>query len=117
MSTGVLTIHTRYYTLDDVHDGDVTPTDENEQEHRDLTPAEAAELLVTTGLCGQYALSVHPVQLDQLTGHEWFCLPDGSVIADTWDAHYTGLLMERTGHLSGWSVQDFRSIVFAALTA
>lgn len=105
-----LTIHTRYFTEDDVYEGDINqPYEAPEVLNCDSTE-DAVEQLTERGLCGRYALSSHPTP-DVLSGHEWLSLPDGSELADTWDANYTGLRMERSAHLSGWTHEDFTTII------
>lgn len=113
---GTVTIHKRYFTLDDVSDGDINTEYEAPEIIECEDTDDAIGALTERGLCGEYAFSVHPVRLDSLGGHEWFSLPDGSVTADEYDANYTGRRMEMSGHLHDWSDDDFRAIV-AAVTS
>lgn len=110
---GSITIHKRYFTMDDVQDGDIRTSYEEPEEIECEDTDDAIRELEERGLCGPYALSVHPVELDQLGGHEWLSLPDGSVTADEYDANYTGRRMEMSGHLNGWTDDEFRTIITA----
>jgi hypothetical protein len=107
---GTVTIHKRYFTDDDICDGDIVTEFEEPEVISCETTGEAVYALCNHGLWGYGSLSVDPVPA-RLSGHEWFTLPEGSVTADEWDANYSGRLMEMSGHLHGWSAAEFARIV------
>jgi hypothetical protein len=99
-------IHRRYFTMDDVCDGDILTTYEPTETIVCASAAEAIETLISEGLAGPYALSVHPVPA-VFSGYEWLGLPEGSVPA----AGDPGTRMEASAHLYGWTSEEFAHIL------
>ena len=99
-------IHRRYFTMDDVCDGDILTTYEPTETIVCADAAEAIETLTAEGLTGPYALSVHPVPA-AFSGYEWLSLPEGSVPVDD----DPGSRMEASAHLHGWTPGEFAHIM------
>lgn len=84
--TGTVTIYYTYYLMDEVSDGDFLPNDTVTETHENLTPLEAAAIIIGEGLSFE------------ATGSDWAADPDGSYAVD----YAIGRECKASAHLSGF---------------